>query len=91
MEFVNVQMIFDILIGLVSFLGGWILNTIKEEQHLLAISINEINTKALPQKIDKDDFNIGVDRIMDQLNRIETKVDGKADKSDNGFRPHGHN
>ena len=74
MEFVNVQMIFDILIGLVSFLGGWILNT-----------------KALPQKIDKDDFNIGVDRIMDQLNRIETKVDGKADKSDNGFRPHGHN
>jgi hypothetical protein len=72
----DTQQFFNIALGLVAFLGGWVLNNISR-----AIERLDTDVRALPATyVSKDDYRRDIDDIKDMLGKIFDKLDTKADK-----------
>lgn len=70
------QQIFNILMGLVAFLGGWVLNNITK-----AIDRLDKDIRDLPHDyVAKDDYHRDVTEMKEMLSKIFDKLDNKADK-----------
>lgn len=83
----SAQTVFNVLISLSAFLGGWVLNS-------LTASIRQLqkNHKELAEKLQSIEVLIAGDYVKTstlqatltalfaKLDRIETKIDGKMDK-----------
>lgn len=70
------QQLFNILMSLVAFLGGWVLNNITK-----AIDRLDADIRNMPHDyVAKDDYHRDVTEMKDMLNKIFDKLDGKADK-----------
>ena len=70
------QQIFDIIVGLAAFMGGWILNNITK-----AIERLDSDVRDMPKTyVTKEDYHRDIDEIKDICKQIFNKLDDKADK-----------
>jgi hypothetical protein len=83
----DIQVAFNIAIALVAFLGGWVLNSLKESINQLKVSdgqladkVQHIEVLVAGNYITRDAFDKLATALFTKLDRIELKVDGKADK-----------
>lgn len=73
----DTQQIFNIIVGLAAFFGGWVLNNITK-----AIERLDNDVRDLPHDyVSKDDYRRDIDEIKDICKQIFAKLDNKADKS----------
>lgn len=69
---------FNAVLSLVAFLGGWVINYMHSE-----VTALKDDLKRLPDTYArKDDVKDKFDMIQSTLSRIETKLDNKKDKGD---------
>jgi len=80
----TIQILFDVLVALVSGLGGWILATMWKEIKDARKDHSDLIGKLPETYARRDDVADAISRIeramTDGLNRIFDKLDGKADK-----------
>jgi len=70
------QIIFNIIVGLAAFFGGWTLNTITK-----AIERLDTDVRKMPLVyVTKDDYRRDIDEIKDILGKIFDRLDTKANK-----------
>jgi len=70
------QSIFNIVVGLAAFFGGWVLNNITK-----AIERLDADVRNLPHDyVSKDDYHRDIDELKDICKQIFNKLDNKADK-----------
>ena len=69
-------MIFNILIGLAAFFGGWTLNRIYQAIDRLDTDVRDIPTNY----VNKADYRSDMKDVKDMLHRILDRMDHKADK-----------
>lgn len=84
MEF---QPAFDVVIAISGFLGGFILNAIwgnisdlTTADKLLVDKVNEIEVLVAGQYVKRDDLEKLTVALFTKLDKIDTKLDRKADK-----------
>jgi len=82
------QTIFNILVALLSFLGGWVLNNLRESikslhdsDMQLAAKVQTIEVLVAGSYVKRDDLDKLTHAIFVKLDKIEDKIDSKADKS----------
>ena len=72
----DTQSLFNIILGLAAFFGGWVLNNITKAVERLDQDIRD-----LPHDyVSKDDYRRDIDEIKDICKQIFAKLDNKADK-----------
>jgi len=70
------QILFNIIVGLAGVFGGWILNNISRSIERL-----DKDVRAMPLTyVTRADYRADIEEIKMMLNRINDKLDGKADK-----------
>ena len=81
------QTLFNIAGGLVGFLGGWWMKVLHESvrdlqdaDKRLVDKVSSIEVLVAGNYVKRDDFDKSVEAIFRKLDRIEDKLDGKADK-----------
>jgi len=72
----DTQMLFNIVVGLASFFGGWVLNNITK-----AIDRLDNDVRNLPMTyVSKDEYHRDIAEVKTMLGKIFDKLDGKVDK-----------
>ena len=81
------QTLFNIAGGIAGFLGGWWMKVLHETERdlqeadkRLAEKVSGIEVLVAGNYVKRDDFDKSVEAIFRKLDRIEDKLDGKADK-----------
>lgn len=81
------QDLYNIALGLAAFLGGWwmkvmweSLKDLQKADKELAEKVGSIEVLVAGTYIKRDDFDKVADAIFRKLDKIEDKLDGKADK-----------
>lgn len=81
------QTSFNIAVGLIAFLGGWVLNSLRENIQSLQKSDSELATKVqgiellvAGSYVKRDDLDKLTVALFAKLDKIDAKLDGKADK-----------
>ena len=70
------QVIFNIVVGLAAFFGGWVLNNITK-----AIERLDADVRAMPlMYVNRDDYRHDIDELKDICGKIFDRLDNKADK-----------
>lgn len=77
---VDWQAAFNIAIGLAGVLFGWMVRVIWDGQKDLRRDIAELSAHIPDNYVRRDDFKDTAMAIFKKLDRIEDKLDGKADK-----------
>ena len=82
------QTIFNILVALLSFLGGWVLNNLRDSikslhdsDMQLAAKVQTIEVLVAGSYVKRDDLDKLTHAIFVKLDKIEDKIDSKVDKS----------
>jgi hypothetical protein len=71
------QFIFNIIVGIAAFFGGWMLKTITK-----AIERLDADVRTMPHVyVTKDDYRRDIDELKDICKQIFAKLDNKADKN----------
>ena len=83
----DIHTAFDAILALSGILLGWVLNSIRDsiremrnETHTLATKVQAIELLVAGQYVTKSDMEKDMNIIFGKLDRIEGKLDGKADK-----------
>lgn len=83
----DAQTAFNILLGLVAFLGGWVLNSLRESikslqksDSELADKVQKIEVLVAGQYVKRDDMEKMSNAIFIKLDKIYDLIDKKADK-----------
>ena len=83
----DMQTSFNIAVGLIAFLGGWVLNSLRENIQSLQKSDSELATKVqgiellvAGSYVKRDDLDRLTVALFAKLDKIDAKLDGKADK-----------
>lgn len=72
----EMQVIFNIVVGIAAFFGGWVLNNITK-----AIERLDRDVREMPKYyVSREDFHRDIDEIKDICKQIFSKLDNKADK-----------
>jgi len=81
------QMFFNIAITLIGFLGGWVLNSLKSSIEALqkadaslTSKVQGIEVLVAGSYVKRDDLDKLSMALFAKLDKIESKLDGKADK-----------
>lgn len=81
------QLGFNIAIGLVAFLGGWVMNNLRDSLKSLSDAdlsltnkVQSIEVLVAGTYVKRDELDRLGQAIFAKLDRIEGKLDGKADK-----------
>lgn len=70
------QAVFNIVVGIAAFFGGWVLNNITK-----AIERLDADVREMPKTyVSKEDYHRDIDEIKDICKQIFNKLDGKVDK-----------
>jgi hypothetical protein len=73
----DTQQIFNVILGLVAFFGGWVLNNITK-----ALERLDEDAREMPHiYVSKDDYRRDIDEIKDICKQIFNKLDAKQDKN----------
>lgn len=83
----EIQLGFNILVTLVAFLGGWVLNSLKSSIEALQKAdasltekVQSVEVLVAGQYVRRDDFEKISSEIFRRLDKIYDKLDDKADK-----------
>jgi hypothetical protein len=83
----DAQLLFNVIVGVAGAMGGWILNTIwgeikcmQESDSMLADKVSKIEILVAGQYCKRDEMERLSAAIFAKLDRIEDKLDAKADK-----------
>ena len=83
----DTQTIFNVLFGLVAFLGGYVLNSVRSSIDALHIADSLMTTKlqaievlVAGSYVKRDDLDKLTAALFTKLDKIESKLDSKADK-----------
>ena len=83
----DTQTIINLVAGLVGALGGWILNNLKasidelrKADSMLADKVQHIEVLVAGTYVKRDDMDKLGSALFAKLDKIEAKLDGKADK-----------
>ena len=83
------QTFINIALGLISFLGGWVvknlqesMKSLRESDEKLASKVQAIEVLVAGTYIKRDDFDKTIIALFAKLDKIETKLDGKANRSE---------
>ena len=83
----DTQTAFNIVLSLVAFLGGWVLNSLRDSISSLQKTDNELADKVQAIEVlvagtyvKRDDLKEMSNALFHKLDKIEAKLDGKADK-----------
>ena len=83
----DMQVAFNIAVGLIAFLGGWVLNNLKSSIEGLQKADCDLTTKVQSievlvagQYVKRDDLDKLTAALFAKLDKIEAKLDTKADK-----------
>jgi hypothetical protein len=83
----DIQLAFNIAVALVAFLGGWVLNSLKDSINSLkktdgelADKVQHIEVLVAGSYVKRDDLDKLAAALFTKLDRIELKVDQKVDK-----------
>jgi len=72
----DAQIIFNAVVGIAAFFGGWTLNSITK-----AIERLDSDVRLMPHTyVSKEDYHRDIDEIKDICKQIFSKLDNKADK-----------
>lgn len=81
------QTLFNLLVGLVAFFGGWVLNSLRDSIKALHQSDETLTSKVQAVEllvagsyVKRDDLDRLTTALFVKLDKIESKLDGKADK-----------
>ena len=81
------QVGFDITVALAGFLGGWVLNNLRyamkalnDADTLLTVKVQEIEVLVAGEYMKRSDMKDLMAALFAKLDKIENKLDGKADK-----------
>ena len=87
MKMIEYQVLFDIAIGVIGVLGGWILNTVwsavKELQKAdkeLAEKVGEIEVLVAGRYMTRVEFNETLNQVFAKLDTIRDMLANKADR-----------
>ena len=70
------QVVFNVVVGLAAFFGGWTLNSITK-----AIERLDNDVRSMPLNyVTKEDYHRDIDEIKDICKQIFAKLDNKSDK-----------
>ena len=70
------QSVFNVVVGLAAFFGGWVLNSITK-----AINRLDTDVRNMPlMYVTKDDYHRDIDELKQICKQIFDKLDNKADK-----------
>jgi hypothetical protein len=73
----ELQFLFNIIVGIAAFFGGWMLNSITR-----AIERLDADVRSMPHVyVTKDDYRRDIDELKDICKQIFAKLDNKADKN----------
>ena len=82
------QTAFNIVLSLVAFLGGWVLNSLRDSiaalhksDGELADKVQKIEVLVAGQYVKRDDLDKLTTALFAKLDKIEFKIDSKADKA----------
>ena len=83
------QVIINVALGLISFLGGWVVKNLQDSMKSLHQSDKELAGKVQSiellvagQYIRREEFSKVMTTLFDKLDKIDAKLDQKANKSD---------
>ena len=83
----DIQLAFNIATALVAFLGGWVLNSLRDSIRALQKADTDLTTKVQAIEVlvaghyvKRDDLDQLSKAIFNKLDRIEDKLDSKADR-----------
>lgn len=83
----NFQMMFNIAITLIGFLGGWVLNSLKSSMealqkadHELTIKVQSVEVLVAGSYVKREDLDKLSSALFAKLDKIEAKLDSKVDK-----------
>ena len=83
----DLQIAFNIAVGIAGFLGGWVLNSLRDAMRELQTTDSELADKVQSievlvagQYVKRDDMERHMTAIFQKLDRIEQKLDNKVDK-----------
>ncbi len=83
----DTQTAFNIALSLIAFLGGWVLNSLRDSikslqktDSELADKVQRIEVLVAGQYVKRDDMDKLTSALFAKLDKIEAKLDGKADK-----------
>jgi len=81
------QTIFNLLCGLIAFFGGWVLNSLRDSikalhqsDENLTMKVQAIELLVAGSYVKRDDLDKLTTALFAKLDKIENKLDGKADK-----------
>lgn len=82
------QTYFNVIIGISGFLGSWVLSVIwtnikklEKTDELMVQELSNIKVLLVGQYVTRDSFDKSLSALFTKLDRIEDKLDNKADKS----------
>lgn len=83
----DIQMAFNIALGLVAFLGGYLLHDIRDNiarladaDATMAVKLQAIEVLVAGSYVRREDLDKVWEELRNQLQRIERKLDQKVDK-----------
>ena len=83
----DIQTAFNIVLSLVAFLGGWVLNSLRDSIKALhqsdtelADKVQRIEVLVAGQYVKRDDLDKMASALFAKLDKIEAKIDKKVDK-----------
>jgi hypothetical protein len=72
----EMQAVFNFVLGIAAFFGGWVLNNITK-----AIERLDKDVREMPHHyVSREDFHRDIDEVKDICRQIFAKLDNKADK-----------
>lgn len=83
----DLQVAFNIAVALIAFLGGWVLNSLRasidglqKADSSLTEKVQHIEVLVAGSYVKRDDMDRLTVALFTKLDKIEAKLDGKADK-----------
>lgn len=83
----DAQNLFNIAMAVAGFLGGWVLNSLRDNianlqksDSELADKVQKIEVLVAGQYVTRSDFNTLTTALFTKLDKIESKLDGKVDR-----------
>ena len=81
------QVFFDVAVGVIGVLGGWVLNTVwgavkdlQEADKELAEKVGQIEVLVAGRYVTRDEFNTVLNQMFTKLDNIRDLVSQKADR-----------
>ena len=81
------QVFFDVAVGIIGVLGGWVLNTVwgavkdlQEADKDLADKVAAIEVLVAGRYVTRDEFNLTLGQVFSKLDTIRDIVSQKADR-----------